>query len=131
MTREEAVKILEHSGDYVGLLPSEFLDTDDGLYEALDMAIEALKNSYTETMIVDGEETQIDPVSYEIGYTKGQIAEPQTDTISRHAAIKAINEINANDYCGRSGDEHNFYLALGVAIGTLVELPSADSKRKE
>lgn len=28
----------------------------------------------TETMIVDGEETEIDPVSYEIGYTRGQTA---------------------------------------------------------
>ena len=28
----------------------------------------------TETMIVDGEETEIDPVSYEIGYTHGQTA---------------------------------------------------------
>lgn len=43
MTREEAVEILERSGDYVGLLPSEFWSNDEGICEAIDMAIEALQ----------------------------------------------------------------------------------------
>ena len=43
MNRQEAIKILKHSCDYIGLLPSEFWDSDAGIIEAIDMAIEALK----------------------------------------------------------------------------------------
>ena len=46
MNRKEAIKILEHSGDYVGLLPSEFWNSDDGICEAIDMAIEALQDDW-------------------------------------------------------------------------------------
>lgn len=46
MNRKEAIKILEHSGDYVGLLPSEFWNSDDGICEAIDMAIEALQDEW-------------------------------------------------------------------------------------
>ena len=45
MNRQEAIKILKHSCDYIGLLPSEFWDSDAGIIEAIDMAIEALQTN--------------------------------------------------------------------------------------
>ena len=48
MNRQEAIKILKHSCDYIGLLPSEFWDSDAGIIEAIDMAIEALQREEAE-----------------------------------------------------------------------------------
>lgn len=47
----------------------------------------------TETMIVDGEEIEIDPVSYEIGYTHGQTAPTVSeDCISREWVLNLYKE---------------------------------------
>lgn len=48
MTREEAIEMLERSGDYVGLLPCEFWCKENSICEALDMAIEALQRENAE-----------------------------------------------------------------------------------
>ena len=73
MNRQEAIKILKHSCDYIGLLPSEFWDSDAGIIEAIDMAIEALMQ---ESRKVTQESTQ--------------------DQISRQDAIDAL--MNDSDW---------------------------------
>lgn len=40
----------------------------------MDLPIEPKRPRGTETMMVDGEPMEIDPVSYEVGYTHGQTA---------------------------------------------------------
>lgn len=49
-----------------------FKKINDAIQRCVEWQPAVSTSSYTETMIVDGEKTLIDPVSYEVGYTHGQ-----------------------------------------------------------
>ena len=106
MNRQEAIKILKHSCDYIGLLPSEFWDSDVGIIEAIDMAIEALMQ---ESRKVTQESTQ--------------------DQISRQDALKPFC-ISPDGTRIPEVDCDNFPVEFSVEFikKHLLSLPSADTE---
>lgn len=57
-------------------------------------SVEPMQPKRTETMIVDGEPTEIDPLSYEVGYTHGQMERPKGEWIPNHDGTWTCS------YCG-------------------------------
>lgn len=73
-------------------------DTNHELRDTLESLppVEPKRPKRTETMMVDGEPTEIDPLSYEVGYTHGQSERPKGKWIESYL----------NEWCG-TDENHN------------------------
>lgn len=78
------IERIEEQGEAITYDPKEQLEsfkTEVAIYESFAKEVmdappvEPKRPKTTETMMVDGEPTEIDPLSYEVGYTHGQFSE--------------------------------------------------------
>lgn len=66
----------------------------------MDLPIEPKRPRGTETMMVDGEPMEIDPLSYEVGYTHGQSERPKGEWI----VYSLVDEGRVELECPECGD---------------------------
>lgn len=126
-TEEGCPPPIEVSEDCIGrvdLIESLLADNECEREEAkacmcsLDLMLELIEDAppttptkrTTETMIVDGEETEIDPVSYEIGYTHGQTApiERTGEWVRKQVTVDDIQ------FTGEECSNCNFWKNMGT-----------------
>ena len=115
---KEATEVLEkykHAPSVIPQVPNEDAMKKDLIDDIQSLPpVEPKRPKTTETMMVDGEPTEIDPLSYEVGYTHGQFSErpkgkwirttnPIGETIVVCSNCRKIRQQGYDDFCGFCG----------------------------
>lgn len=105
MTDVDFLEVAEIFSDEAEMRVWESLDTCEATIEGEAMPIEVRL-----TLMIDGEPTEIDPLSYEVGYSHGQTERPKGEWIDKSGGIDG-----AWNYCSVC-DEQAIIFARTVVL---------------